>query len=220
MRSKLQLIATMVTAIFLIMGGIPIAYGQQSSIGTSQQSGGGNIQQNSPANAQPNGAETTQQKSVRSFDKQFVASAMQDGMLEVAVSKEAAAKSASKDVQSFANQMIQGYSKSNDQLRQIAEKEGLPVPTTMDAEHQSKLQKFSKLNGSKLDDAYMKFAIGSHQKAINLFTNETKEGNDQDLKTFASQTLPTLQHHLSMAESVNKKIASHKSPWWEFWKRA
>jgi len=66
-------------------------------------------------------------------------------------------------------------------------------------DRRSDLEAFSKLNGSKFDDAYMRFAVGSHQKETNLFTNETKEGTDQDLKTFASQTLPTLQHHLSMA---------------------
>jgi putative membrane protein len=212
MRSKLQPIAVTMAAIFLMIGGIPIAYGQQS--------GAANMQENSPANAKENNATMTQQESISNTDKQCVNSALQDGMLEVAVSKEAAERSTNKDVQSFAKQMIQAHSKANDQLRQIAQKGGLQTPVTMGTKNDSEMQKLSKFNGSKFDDAYMRFAIKTHEKAINMFTKEAKEGTDQDLKTFASQTLPTLQHHLSMAESLHQKMASRKSPWWEFWKRA
>jgi len=37
-----------------------------------------------------------------------------------------------------------------------------------------------------------------------LFTSESQSGKDSDLKNFASQTLPALQQHLSMAQQLQK----------------
>ena len=37
-----------------------------------------------------------------------------------------------------------------------------------------------------------------------LFTSESQTGKDPDLKNFASESLPTLQQHLSMAQGLQK----------------
>ncbi len=215
---KFQPIAAMIITVFLVVGGMAVAYGQQSN-GPSTPPANANMQPKSSITAQPNVTASTEHKNVNDGDKQFVTSALKSGMFEIALSKQAATKSANKEVISLANDIIRGHSNANDQLSKIAQNDGLQIPMNMGDRHESMLQKFSKLNGTKFDDAYMKAVINSHQMAIDRFTAEAKQGGNQDLKSFAAQTLPTLQHHLSRAESVNHKIASQKVPWWEFWKR-
>ena len=46
--------------------------------------------------------------------------------------------------------------------------------------------------------------LQAHQQAAMLFTSESQSGKDADLKKFASDTLPTLQRHLSIARQLQK----------------
>lgn len=185
MRSKLQPIAVTMAAIFLMIGGIPIAYGQQSSGGSTQQSSTAGMQQNNNNDAQ--------QKRMSNTDKQFVDSALQNGMLEVAVSKEAMAKSTNKNVQSFAEQVIQNHSKLDHELAQIARMEGLQVPSRIGSDKGKKLNELSKLSSHRFDNEYIGFEVREHQRDVTEFTNEAKDGNNPVLRAFASQTVPQLQ---------------------------
>lgn len=237
MRSKFQSIAGLIGAAFLVMGGMSVAHAQQNGAASTQQRSSANTQQNSTSKAQQNStskaqpnstakteqnsAVNTQQKTVSNIDKGFADSALQDGMLQIALAKEAVAKTSNPKVKAFADRIIQDHTKANQQLKEIAQKAGLQLPDAMSSKEQKKLQRLSKLSGSKFDGAYIRFAVNSHKKAIKAFENEAKEGTDPGLKTFASQTTPTLQEHLSMAQSVHHELEASRSSghsWWEFWK--
>jgi putative membrane protein len=40
---------------------------------------------------------------------------------------------------------------------------------------------------------------------VDEFQKASQNANNSDVKTFASQTLPTLQQHLDLAKSINDK---------------
>jgi putative membrane protein len=44
--------------------------------------------------------------------------------------------------------------------------------------------------------------VKDHEKAVALFEKQAKRGDAEELKQFASQTLPVLQEHLKMARSL------------------
>jgi putative membrane protein len=44
--------------------------------------------------------------------------------------------------------------------------------------------------------------VKDHEDAVALFKNEASAGSDAGLKTFAQQTLPTLEEHLRMAKAL------------------
>jgi putative membrane protein len=163
-----------------------------------------------------------QQNAPASADQKFVESAAKGGMLEVALANQAASKSNNADVKNFANHLIQDHSKGNQELAQLAQKDGLPMPSAMGSDEEKKLQKFSSLNGQDFDRAFIRHEIKDHKQDIKEFSKEAKNGTNPDLKDYASKTVPQLQQHLSMAESVGKKIGASRSAksWWEFWKRA
>jgi putative membrane protein len=45
--------------------------------------------------------------------------------------------------------------------------------------------------------------VSDRQQAIALFSRETSSGQDPALNAFAQQTLPMLQQHLQLANSLN-----------------
>ena len=72
----------------------------------------------------------------------------------------------------------------------------------MDEKHQKDLTKFSSLSGAAFDREYTKMMVSDHRKDVSEFEKQSTRGTDADLKAFATKTLPTLQEHLQMAESL------------------
>jgi putative membrane protein len=48
------------------------------------------------------------------------------------------------------------------------------------------------------------FALKDHQAEVRDFSAEAQSGTDANVKTFASNVLPTLQQHLDQVKGLNK----------------
>ncbi len=138
-------------------------------------------------------------------DKKFVKDAAIGGLTEVELGKLAAQKASSDDVKQFGQKMVDDHTKANDQLKEIASKESIEVPATLDSKHQARVDKLSKLSGDAFDKAYVKDQLKDHQQDVSEFQAEAQTGSDPNLKQFASTTLPTLQEHLNMVKGLNNK---------------
>lgn len=77
---------------------------------------------------------------------------------------------------------------------------------------QKKYDDLAKLSGEKFDKQYLSSVVDAHKKSIKLFEKESKSGKDAELKTFATNTLPTLKMHLDMAQSLERELKSSKTP--------
>ena len=122
------------------------------------------------------------------------------GMFEVQSSQLALKKTQDQDVKQFADRMIKDHTQANDKLKSLAKNE--TIPSDLDQSHQQMLQKLQGENGSNFVDTFKQMQVAAHRQAINLFQSYAEHGDDQQLKQFAQQTLPTLQQHLQMAEHI------------------
>jgi putative membrane protein len=77
------------------------------------------------------------------------------------------------------------------------------LPTQLNTKDQSGYRKLTGLNGKGFDQAYAQEEVTDHQQDIALFRKEAQSGQDPALKNFAQKTLPILQQHLQMAQSLN-----------------
>lgn len=144
-------------------------------------------------------------------DKRFLKDAALGGMTEVELGKLAVQKASRDEVKQFGQKMVDDHSKANDELKQVASKENVSIPDSLDSKHQSRIEKLSKLSGEDFDKAYAKDQLKDHEADVREFQNEAQNGSDPGVKAFASSTLPTLQQHLSMLKDLNKsekKMAS------------
>jgi putative membrane protein len=67
------------------------------------------------------------------------------------------------------------------------------------------------MNGAEFDRAYMKDMVQDHTKDVAEFRKESTSAKDPDVKSFASQTLPTLEDHLKEAKGITPAGASKQS---------
>jgi putative membrane protein len=133
----------------------------------------------------------------------FVLEVARSDMFELASSKIAVEKTDGA-IRSFASMMIVDHTKTTDQLKSEAEADNLPLPTSMSSANQSKLDKLAKLSGGDFAKEYMDEQVSAHKDAVNLFQRYGKGGDNSKLKNWAVTTLPTLQHHLDMAQDLDK----------------
>ena len=137
-------------------------------------------------------------------DKKFVKDAALGGLTEVELGKLAAQKASDPKVKEFGQKMVDDHTKANDNLKQVASKSNIPIPSSLDGKHQSRIDKLSKLSGEQFDKAYVKDQLKDHETDVREFKNEASNGSNPDVKAFASSTVPVLQEHLEMVKSLNK----------------
>jgi putative membrane protein len=144
-------------------------------------------------------------------DKQFIKKAAQGGLAEVQLGQLATEKADSPDVKQFGQKMVDDHSKANDQLKQVASNKGVTVPDKLSAKDAATKARLEKLSGKAFDRAYMRDMVTDHTKDVSEFRTEAKTAKDPDVKSFASQTLPTLQDHLKQAKSIAPKTGAKTS---------
>ena len=139
-------------------------------------------------------------------DKSFLKDAAEGGSAEVSASQIAVAQSANADVKTFAQQMIDDHGKAGAELKGLAEQKGVKVSDTPSITKKTEIKMLSERKGSSFDQHYAdSIGVKAHQDTIKLFQKEVDKGSDADVKAWASKTLPTLQHHLEMAQSLKTK---------------
>jgi putative membrane protein len=143
---------------------------------------------------------------VNSTDKAFLKDAYQDGLAEVATAQLASQKTGNPDVKAFAEKLASDHTTANNALKTLADSKKVSTATEPSMIAQGKSKLLDRKSGTDFDKAYIDAMVSDHKKDIEAFEKEASEAKDQDVKNFASQTLPTLKAHLSAAESIQAKI--------------
>lgn len=185
-----------------------------ASMGCSQnraQESNNNDDQAQPAASTSDQVTTNQQSaSLDPMDKNFIQEAATGGKLEVELGQLAEKNASSQQVKEFGQRMVTDHSKANENLMDVASKVNVTPPTSLTQDEQEKKDKLSKLHGAKFDQEYMSMMVDEHQKDVDKFQQQAQNAINSDVKSFAANTLPTLQEHLQLAKSVNDSLGSGK----------
>ena len=141
-------------------------------------------------------------------DAHFAKEATQGGMAEVKLGQLAQEKGSNDTVKSFGKRMVDDHSKAGDKLKEVAARESITLPTDISAKDQVTYDRLAKLNGAVFDRAYARDMVKDHETDVAAFQKEANAGRDDSLKSFASETLPTLQDHLKQAKEMMKTVGS------------
>jgi len=126
---------------------------------------------------------------------------------EIQLSKMALAKGVTGMAKTFANQMIADHTKSTANLKPIAAKAGVTLPTDMDANHKAMAPALEKLSGKAFEDKYINQMVADHQMTANTMAAHKQMTKDAALQGFITNTLPVVESHLSMAtQGANMKM--------------
>ena len=135
-------------------------------------------------------------------DKSFVIKAMSGGELEVQLGRLAQTNAARPEVKAFGQRMVDDHGANNQQLAAVAQGHDLVPPAKLPSAERREIDKLSRLHGEAFDRAYMAMMVDDHKHDIQEFRQEIDHGHNDDVKSYAQQTLPILEQHLQLAEDV------------------
>ncbi|MCX2492134.1 DUF4142 domain-containing protein [Pedobacter sp. PF22-3] len=143
---------------------------------------------------------------VEEADAKFTTQAAVGGMAEVELGKMALEKSSNPQVKEFATMMVKDHGMANTELTAIAKQKNITLPSTVDDEHKKKMDDLSKKTGADFDKAYVNAMVDGHKSTLKLMEDESRDGKDADLKSFATKTAPIVQSHLGMINKINDSM--------------
>jgi putative membrane protein len=137
-------------------------------------------------------------------DQQFLDFAAQTDMVEANLGQLAQNAASSQQVKDYGQMLATDHTNDYQQLSTIASQAGLTEPTAIDAVHNKAIASFHQLKGAAFDHRYAAEMVAGHTKAIALYKKEAADAQNPALKSYAQQTLPTLQKHLDGAKALSK----------------
>jgi putative membrane protein len=135
----------------------------------------------------------------------FVKEAATSDMTEIAASKVGEERGNAEE-KAFAGQMITDHTKTSQELKAIVSGDvRAAIPSALDSSSQNKIDKLKDAKPDDFSSDFDSMQVSAHKDAVSLFERYAKGGDDPKLKDWAGTTLPTLQHHLEMAQNLGKK---------------
>ena len=135
-------------------------------------------------------------------EKEFVSDAIKGDNSEIALGRLAISKSASDPVKAFGQTLIDDHSKAKADASAVATTIGVSPPSEISPDAQRAMTKLQQLNGRDFDREFIRVMVEDHQKDIAEFKKEAESGHGP-VEQLAAQTLPTLEKHLQMAQSLS-----------------
>jgi len=150
--------------------------------------------------------------SVSSADSSFAAQACQAGSTEMEIGKLAASNTRNASVRRLAKVLAEDHGQAEKELARLFVQKGIPQEKYLAPQFQSSLDRLAQLRDQEFDRAFKQQVIQDHEKAIELFEQQSRDGADPQLKAFAERHLPQLREHLAAARQLEIGVASATEP--------
>jgi putative membrane protein len=132
-------------------------------------------------------------------DLSFVKKASESGRKEVAAARDALPRLKNPELKRIAEMLVNDHGNANEKLTRIAETKGWPVPAP-----QAAAAPPSGAASGDFDARWTAEMIAGHERSIALYRAQAQDGQDEDLRKYARDTLPTIEHHLHELRSTQK----------------
>ncbi|QNP53495.1 DUF4142 domain-containing protein [Hymenobacter qilianensis] len=153
-----------------------------------------------PAGMNANSADPNGPTAPHKDDPEFMKSAAHSDQNEIQLSRLVLEKGVTGMAKDHANMMITDHTKSTADLKTLAQKKKVTLPTDMDAEHKTIADQMRKLSGKQLEQRFLQQMVTDHQKTLNTMQAHAKMTKDTELQGFITKTTPVIQKHLDMSK--------------------
>lgn len=194
-----------VTAVMLLASGASFAQSAADQPGHKSPRPGTNTEAVSKVEDATAGVVGQVSATMTSTTQGFVTAAATSDMYEVAASKIALQRSSSPAVKEFAQKMVDAHTETTTKLKGILAANSIKVtpPASVDNRRQGMLDNLRGASNADFDNRYITQQIAAHKEAGILMRGYAKDGDNAQIKAFASETSHHVAEHLAMAEKLD-----------------
>jgi putative membrane protein len=141
-------------------------------------------------------------------DAKFLTDAARGDVAEIKLGQLAQQKGESEGVREFGKMLEEDHSKAGKKTAELAKDLDVIPPAQPSAEQMAKYAELERLSGAEFDHAFAAEMVKGHQEAIAMYEKEAQSGSSKAAK-LAQDTLPTLRHHLEVAQGLQSGAEIH-----------
>ncbi|MDQ3110156.1 MAG: DUF4142 domain-containing protein [Bacteroidota bacterium] len=166
----------------------------------------------SETNTEKDAEKRNEEKFVRAdeVDARYVVDAYADGMLEIQLAERVKDRLTTQEAKNTATMMITAHTAMNNDMRALAEKHQISLPTQLTNMQQDDIDDVAEETGIDLDAAYTDKTVKMHKDAIDMCEKATNKVNDPEIKNAFATALPMLRTHLDMATTARDQTKEMK----------
>lgn len=126
--------------------------------------------------------------------------AAQSDMLHAHLGQMAEKQSTKRGVRDLGLEIRKNDSADYQQLSDLAAKTGKTIPKSINDKGDKTIERLSRLRGASFDHAFISELIDSDKRTVAAFEQKAQDAENPDVKTYASNALPSLKLHLNEAQ--------------------
>ena len=142
---------------------------------------------------------------VSAADHSFLTHEAQGSAYELAIAQLAAQKATRNEVKAYAQRIVSDHEQANMALQQLAQSKGVPLPTGMTNDEQTRFAGLQTLQGAAFDRAYVKEAVRINAGDKRDFTKEAKTTHDADIRAYVQRFAAMDAEHEQAAEQLRAR---------------
>lgn len=124
----------------------------------------------------------------------------------IKVSQLASQKAENAELKRFAQKLEQDHQKSQEDLKQLAGKYNVTLPTEIDDRCKQEISKLEGLSGQEFDRAFAEGAVEGHAMAVAHLEQASGQIKDADLRQHTQKTLAQVKEHQRQARAIAKTV--------------
>lgn len=200
------------------------SYNQSNDTSANNANNSSTMESNATAtdnNASANNANASSNSSKLDWsDKRFLTKVAKGNEDEIKIAQLATEQASNPDVKSFAQQLVNDHQKMAQDLQSLASNKGVELKGEEKAEkgESHEYKKLAKASGTDFDRQFIENMVSEHKKDVKEFQGRANDAKDADVKSFAQNQLPTLQHHLQIAQQLQQSVVPTGRSGKESWK--
>ena len=143
-------------------------------------------------------------------DAEYFVYAADLNMKEIELAKLAQQKSTNAEVRAFAEILFNDHTKAMEDLKKNAELKNISLPTALSEDGKEAYDKLSEEKTEDFDKKYVDMMVDGHEEAVKKMEKASEEANDEEIKMWAADMLPTLKTHHNEAVRLQDLIKEMK----------
>jgi putative membrane protein len=167
-------------------------------------------QSGNPAFADPStpGIETGRpaEDKANASDHVFLRAAAIGNRAEIETGNLAEQRARADSVKAFAGRMVADHETGLRRIEGLARGSETPLPRELDMDHQVVLSQLRETPAEAFDVAYLRSQIVDHQRTVQLLQYQINNGQSDEVREFAKETLRPVIEHLEMARALHSEL--------------
>ena len=149
-------------------------------------------------------------QTVSRSDAKFIQQATQANLGEVQLGKLAQEKGGDPRVRQFGERMAGDHGQAAKEIQQLAAEKGVSVSSDISSADLRLRDRLAKLQPAAFDREYVKEMVKDHKQDVAEFRKMSEKAQDPTLKAWVGKTLPTLEDHLKMIQSIDASLTAKR----------